>query len=186
MPTFHLQFDPSELDHWASRYSYADDGFITNEISPQVRKRGHYTRDEFLKVCGWKTGRSASKCRKNSAEFVEEATAAALSAKSEELRIGTLTLLNGVGWPTASVLLHFGSNDRYPILDFRALHALGLSEPTQYTFDFWGAYVVACRDLADEHDVSMRKLDRAMWQWSKEFRYVGEATIISSEHGNQS
>lgn len=33
-------------------------------------------------------------------------TRVALSTPSERLRIEVLTLLDGVGWPTASVLLH--------------------------------------------------------------------------------
>ena len=37
--------------------------------------------------------------------------------------------LSGVRWPTASVLLHFGHRDRYPILDYRALEALGVPSP---------------------------------------------------------
>jgi hypothetical protein len=73
-----------------------------------------------------------------------------------------------VSWPTASVLLHFGRADPYPILDFRALQSLGVEQPSQYTFDFWWAYVQACRRLADKHGVDMRTFDRALWQWSAE------------------
>lgn len=77
-------------------------------------------------------------------------------------------LLDGVSWPVASVLLHFGSCDRYPILDFRALWSLRIKVPKQYDFGFWWAYTLYCRSLADEHNVSMRTLDRALWQYSKE------------------
>lgn len=40
-----------------------------------------------------------------------------------------LTTINGVSWPMASVLLHFGHADRYPILDFRALWSLEVDTP---------------------------------------------------------
>ena len=77
-------------------------------------------------------------------------------------------LLDGVNWPTASVLLHFGARDPYPILDFRALWSLQVSVPKQYGFEFWWAYSECCRVLAKKHKVSMRTLDRALWQYSKE------------------
>jgi len=45
---------------------------------------------------------------------------------------------------------------------------LGIDRPpTSYAFEFWRAYVVKCRGLATEAGVSMRRLDRALWQYSK-------------------
>jgi hypothetical protein len=69
----------------------------------------------------------------------------------------------------ASVLLHFGQKDPYPILDFRALWSLGLDEgPSVYNFKFWWEYVECCRDLRTKAGTTMRTLDRALWQYSKE------------------
>ena len=88
-------------------------------------------------------------------------------AENERLRIEVLTLLKGVSWPMASVILHWCHTDRYPLIDFRALWSLGIDTPPRYTFDFWWAYVETCRSLADESQVSMRELDRALWAYSK-------------------
>jgi len=100
---------------------------------------------------------------------VEETTAAALRASDERLRIGTLTLLDGVSMPTASVLLHLAHKDPYPIIDYRALWSLGIENPPpSYSFEFWQAYTRMCRSLARQAGVSMRLLDRALWQFSKE------------------
>jgi hypothetical protein len=104
----------------------------------------------------------------NSEEDVQEATRLALSTTAEALRIWIPMGLSGVRWPTASVLLHFGHQDRYPILDYRALEALGVSGPVAYTVPFWNAYVIACRKIDDETGHGMRVIDRAMWQWSKD------------------
>jgi hypothetical protein len=66
-------------------------------------------------------------------------------------------------------MLHFAHRDLYPILDFRALWSLGHEKPPAfYTFDFWWEYVQSCRARAKECGVSMRVLDRALWQFSKE------------------
>jgi hypothetical protein len=99
--------------------------------------------------------------------FVLSVTSTAFTPPDERLRIEVLTLLEGVGWPTASTILHFCSNDRYPIIDFRALWSLGAAVPKFYDFEFWWAYTQFCRGLVDQAGVTMRTLDRALWQFSK-------------------
>ncbi len=81
-----------------------------------------------------------------------------------------MTLLTGVGWPTASVILHFYHPDHYPIIDFRALYSLSCEhiKPQDYNFDFWHSYTVYTKKLANETKVSMRILDKALWQYSNE------------------
>jgi len=79
-----------------------------------------------------------------------------------------LTLLSGVGWPMASVVLHWCHTAPYPILDFRALWSLGVAPLPSYDFPLWRAYTDHCREMAAAAGVSMRDLDRALWQFSKE------------------
>lgn len=169
---FSLRFDRERITELASRYSYPSEDLITNQISPRTRQRGHYTRDDFLKVGYWKSPRNQRRYAKNDEDFITAVTAASLSSPHERLRIEVLTLLDGVNWPTASVLLHFGHPDPYPIIDFRALWSLGVQVPTYaynfYAFDMWWAYTQFCRALASECGVTMRVLDRALWQYSKE------------------
>jgi hypothetical protein len=126
------------------------------------------SREDFLALCKWKTPRTRPRCETNDEDFIRSVTSTALSTKDERLRIEVLTVLTGVEWPTASVILHFCSTDRYPILDFRALWSLSVDVPKKYDFKFWSAYTEACRKLSDETGVSMRTLDRALWQFSKE------------------
>ncbi|HUV14993.1 MAG TPA: hypothetical protein VMW28_00330 [Pelolinea sp.] len=67
------------------------------------------------------------------------------------------------------MLLHFGHQELYPILDCRANWSLGKGEPpVLYNFDFWWGYVQFSRELAGKVGVSIRELDRALWQYSKE------------------
>jgi hypothetical protein len=165
---FALRFDKNKIPYWAARYDYPGDEEI-EEAARKNRKRGYLTAEEFLALCKWKTPRSQPKCARNSADLIREATHIALSCKNEELRIGSLMALHGVSWPTASVILHFWHDDPYPILDFRALWSIGLdTQPNYYTFDFWWKYTTFCRELAKECNVSMRVLDRALWQFSSE------------------
>jgi len=165
---FALQFDAAQIPILALRYSYPREERVVSEIGPAVRERGYYTRAEFLEVCEWKTARSKSRAAKNTEDEVREATRLALSVTAEPLRIWIPMALSGVSWPTASVLLHFGHHDRYPILDVRALEALGVTQTVLYTVAFWSGYVAACRKIDDETGLGMRTIDRALWQWSKE------------------
>ena len=137
-------------------------------LGDAVRARGHYTRAEFIEVCGWKTVRSRPKVAANSEAAVAEATGRALSAVDEATRILALLELVGVGVPTASTLLYFVFPDDYPILDVRALESLGVKSRSVYPVGFWLAYLTACRTLALGAGVTIRTLDKALWQHSKE------------------
>ena len=105
---------------------------------------------------------------KNSEDFVKEVSAFSFNTHDERAKIEALTLLDGVQWPTASVILHLFYPDPYPLLDFRALWSVGLKVPSQYEFSFWWPYVEFCRETAARNGVDMRTLDRALWQFSKE------------------
>ncbi len=119
-------------------------------------------------IAKWKAPRSAGHVKKNTYKYVKEITSFAFKARDERSRIETLTILDGVSWPTASVILHLFHKEKYPILDFRALWSASISVPPQYRFSFWWPYVEFCRGIAKRNNVDMRILDRAMWQYSKE------------------
>ncbi len=137
-------------------------------LGATVRARGHYTRAEFIEVCGWKTVRSRPKVAANTEAAVADATGRALASVDEAARVSALLELEGVGVPTASTLLYFVFPDDYPILDVRALESLGVKPRSTYPVSFWLAYLAACRALARRARVSIRTLDKALWEYSKE------------------
>lgn len=167
MPTFKLQFPATEIETLASRFGASDDARYL-AAGATARARGHYTRAEFIEVCAWKTARSRPKVASNTEATVVDATRRALAATDERTRIQALLELAGVGVPTASTLLYFAFPDDYPILDVRALASLGVRPRSQYPVSFWLQYLGACRELARRCAVSMRRLDKALWQNSKE------------------
>jgi len=168
MAAFEIRFDGGQIGELASRYSYAGENRVINELSPRVRAQGHLTLGDLREICAWKSSRIGRRVERNRNEEVVELTGMAFRGETERARIGPLRLLEGVGWPTASVILHFCHEDRYPILDRRALWSLQVVVPSSFTFEFWTGYVGACRLLSDQFGVSMRDLDRALWQHSKE------------------
>jgi hypothetical protein len=168
MHTFTLRFDGRHIRALSRRFGPEEETSVDREIGPRVRETGVYSKADFLAVCRWKSPRSQPLCRSNSEEFVEAVTRAALSSDCEQFRVEVLMLLRGVNWPTASALLHFGSVDPYPVMDWRAIWSVGIDPLPAYAFPLWSGYTDYCRALARRHRVTMRELDRALWQYSKE------------------
>ena len=166
-PTFRLQFPAEEIGALAARFGTAEESRLL-AVGAVVRARGRYTREEFIEVCAWKTARSRPRVAANSETAIAEATGRALAADDEATRFGALLELQGVGAPTASTLLYCAFPDDYPILDVRALESLGVKSRSTYPMSFWLAYLEACRALALSSRVSLRTLDKALWQYSKE------------------
>jgi hypothetical protein len=163
-----LRFPETEIPAWALKYDYPREETELMNLCPHIQEAGFITKNELRLIANWKSPRSAGHIEKNSEEYIKEITAWSFSATDERSKIEVLTLLNGVKWPSASVILHLFHKNNYPLLDFRALWSVETDVPNQYTFEFWWPYVEYCRGLADKNKISMRTLDRALWQYSKE------------------
>jgi len=163
-----LRCPEKQLRLFASRYQYLPEENTVIGLRTIIMSRGYMEKDELRIIAHWKAPRSVGRMENNSADYVREITKLSLGATTERARVEILTNLDGVQWPTASVILHFFHKDPYPIIDFRALWCVSLAVPTQYSFDFWWPYVEYCRDLSKRINIDMRTLDRALWQYSKE------------------
>jgi hypothetical protein len=157
----------SEIQAYSQRYSYLLEDSVEHLV-PKVQERGFLTKGELAEVCCWKTPRSQKLVSQNDEDLVKTATAMALSETDDRLKIHVLLALDGVSMPTASVLLHWFDKQRYPIIDFRAMWSLGVPDTQSYSLRFWVEYVAFARELADQAGVSMRILDKALWQYSIE------------------
>jgi hypothetical protein len=160
---FELQFPIEEVAAYASRFGFEQEAEAL-AIGAAARERGYYLRPEFIRICLWKTARVGRRLQNNSSEEVANATRLALGGEG----IKPLLHLDGVSWGRASTLLHLALPDLYPILDHRAVHALGASWPSAVSFGFWSDLVAEFRATRERAGVSGRELDRALWQWSSE------------------
>jgi hypothetical protein len=167
MPMFELQFPMSEIEATARRYDFRVDDDVAAAGSA-ARDRGYYNKSELVLVCEWKTARSKSRVAANSDAFVEGITRAAFGTADEAERMAALCAMRGVDVPTASVLLHFAFPSSYPIIDWRALQSLGQHRRGPYSIPSWLSYVESCRNIAEHAGVTMRTLDKALWQHSRE------------------
>ena len=104
-------------------------------------------------------------------------------SKNERFKIEVLTMLDGVGYRVASTILHFRFPDDYTIMDWRAWESLqdkkitrdesaGYKLEPKYNikddFEHWMTYLAVCRNICKREKCSLRELDKALWQYSKE------------------
>ncbi len=127
-------------------------------------------RQKFIELCMWKSPRPKKSYEDeiNSDDRVKLITSLSFSSKDEYFKVESLQLLKGVSYPVASVILHFAFPDEYMIIDFRTIWSLGWQEPKKYDFLFWEKYIKHVRELATNHKISLRDLDKVPWQYSKE------------------
>ncbi len=114
-----LRFDESLIQKMAGRYKYARKENEITGLCAQIQGQGCLNKKQLQVVAKWKAPRSAGHVEKNSDEYVKEVTSFAFSSKNERTRIEVLTILNGVSWPTASVLLHLFHKEPYPLFRFQ-------------------------------------------------------------------
>ena len=157
------------VEDFSRRYDESGLNDTSEEENIKARLAGekYLTKGDFLDICLWKNRRGEHLYRSNPPDLVEEVSRIALGARHEKLRIESLMILNGVGYPVASALLHFAYPDSYPILDFRVLESLGIQQPSQYTFEFWWGFVQRMRRESRRLGVEIRKLDKALWMYSR-------------------
>jgi len=150
------------------RYKGTDDEIIEKEIKKWLRSHRFLDRERFIKVGLWKSKRPKKKYKSNGDLVVREITRFSFTTRSEEARIKSLMVLNGVSYPFASVILHFAFPNRYPIMDFRTIWSLGWQQPKYYTFDFWQKYCKKIREISKKTGEGIRTIDKALWEYSKE------------------
>ena len=101
----------------------------------------------------------------------------ALAASPEsttETAVNALTELHGIDIVLASAVLAAIFPERYTVLDFRTLEALGHA---RHDIRFYEEYLAFCKRLAESNIVTpqselpaptpLRTIDRALWEWSR-------------------
>jgi hypothetical protein len=86
--------------------------------------RAYLDKGHFVEIARWKSPRPVRHYQSNDDDLVQEVTALAFAARRDELKLRLLMLLDGVGVPVASTILHFAFPNKYPIMDVRAVGTL--------------------------------------------------------------
>ncbi|MDA7982953.1 MAG: hypothetical protein MPJ79_02335 [Alphaproteobacteria bacterium] len=145
-----------EIDAWAARYKIPD---IEKGLTSRLKNSSDpITKNDLCDIVRWHSSRILWRAEKNRDEDVILTSRRAFESDSDVGRVEILSDLQGVGWSVASAVLHLAHADDYPI--FSKYSALAVNAPYRYNGEPWRQYVALCRKTAQEHDISMRTLDR--------------------------
>jgi hypothetical protein len=177
---FQLQPAETELQHLAEEY-WQTIGEKEHELEKaafeagEAIRNGDYTLANLEAIVRWKSERLVQYLIGNSNEKIRRALAVAASPDATtETAVKALTELHGVDLPVATAILAAIYHERYTVLDYRALEALGHA---RHDLRFYEEYLDFCKRLAESNIVSpqsnlpaptpLRTLDRALWEWSR-------------------
>ncbi len=141
-------------------------------------RNGDFSLANLEAIVRWKSELVVHYLIGNSNESIRHALAIAASPdNSTEDAAMALMKLHGVDIPVASAILAAIFPERYTVLDFRTLEALGYA---RQDVQFYQDYLAFCRRVAEHGAIQpqgdlpaptpLRALDRALWQWSKSRR----------------
>jgi len=186
MAHFELQPEASELQQLAEQY-WLKTGEKEHELEKAAFAAGaairssDYSLANLETIVRWKSERVVHYLIGNSEAKIRRVLAVAAAPETSlSNAVEALTWLRGIDLPIASAILAAIMPERYNVLDFRALEALGHA---RHNVDFYDEYVAFCRRLVERGIVapqeelpgptSLHALDRALWEWSRSHVDVG-------------
>lgn len=165
------------LEHFEAKYPEEEDIYEEEvaqlESLPTAFEEGTWSREDLQWIIEWKvrvfTKPTLKHLRKNDDDEIRAQIEEAVHESSIRSKVEALTSLSGIGVPVASAILLFINPARFTVIDKRAWNVLHESEYLSQelsddpTVEEYLLYLGACWTLANEYDVSIRTLDRALW-----------------------
>jgi hypothetical protein len=140
-----------------------------------VRRRGFFTKDEFMRMSRWKSPRPLRFYEANAEAEVINTSREVFAVACERRRIELLTSLKGVSVPVASAILTLTNPESYGVIDIRVwqlLYRYGSvsvkPSGTNFSLDNWSDYLRKLRDWADEFGVGARNVEHTLFEYHKE------------------
>jgi hypothetical protein len=180
MAYFELQPAELELQQLAEQY-WHDAGEREKELEKaafeagEAIRGGDYNLPNLETIVRWKSERMVHYLIGNSNENIKSALAIAASpdAKTEDA-VNALVGLRGIDISIASAILATIYPERYAVLDYRALEALGHARHDVQFYAEYNAFInrlVECGVIQPQESLPgptpLHALERALWQWSR-------------------
>jgi hypothetical protein len=178
----YFQLQPAELDmqELADQY-WKEAGERERQLEAaayeagEAIRKGEYTLANIEIIVRWKSERMVHYLIGNSSEAIRSALAvAALPDASAEKAVNALVALRGVDIGIASAILSAIYPERYAVLDYRSLEALGHA---RHDVRFYTEYNATLTHLAEcaivrpqsglPAPTPLHALERALWEWSR-------------------
>jgi hypothetical protein len=177
MAHFELQPSESELQELAEHY-WQKAGDREQQLEKAAFeagaaiRNGDYSLGNLEAIVRWKSERVVHYLIGNSEAQIRRILAVAASpASSVRQAVEALMELRGIDLPIASAILAAIAPERYNVLDFRALEALGNA---RHNVEFYAEFVAFCRQMAERGilkpqeglpgPTALHALDRALWE----------------------
>ena len=152
-----------------------------------INKQESLSKDQFLKIAQWKSSRPLQHYKSNSEEEIRAVTSLAFATEKDSLKIHILTALKGVSYPTASAILMFYDQTKYPVLDIRVwqqLHQAGLvttnARGQNFTLKQVEEYFEVIRKLSAALNLTARQVEKRLFDYDKATRL---RSFIRSSNG---
>lgn len=169
------------IEKWAGSYPIWErdmDNWIEDIVQTARDGKKYLTTEEMRALAMWKSEkRTFEDLKHNEDGQIEARTEEAFRYRGKDavvhikLLVGVSgkreTRINGVNIATASSFLHFAFPESYPVIDRFSLLAMGVRK-NKRGFGLWRRYTNLCVSHAKRHRVTLRTLDRALWQLGKE------------------
>lgn len=158
----------THLNEHAGRYAEPEEDDRLSSLADSFVD-GSWTTEDIEWIVRWKSPRVMGYFSKNDPDTVRERVEDTLATRRIRQKMNHLTSLDGVGVRVASAILTFMDPTQFTVMDRRAWQALVemgyLPEgfATDPDVDAYLVYLGVCWALSNEHDVSLRTLNRALW-----------------------
>ncbi len=180
MAYFQLQPAEMELQQLADNY-WQEAGQRERELeraafeAGEAIRGGEHTLPNLEIIVRWKSERVVHYLIGNSSENIRSALAVAASPDATlEEAVSALIGLRGVDIAIASAILSAIYPERYAVLDYRALEALGHSRhDIRFYAEYNGtlAHLAECGLVKPQQELPaptpLHALERGLWQWSR-------------------
>ncbi|HEX5731604.1 MAG TPA: hypothetical protein VF131_02125 [Blastocatellia bacterium] len=140
-----------------------------------VKQQAYFNKPEFLEMCSWKSPRPRHLYQSNSSALIRRVSIEVFAADCEKQKVELLTSLKGVGVPTASAILTLIDPQDYGVIDIRVwqlLYQCGAvaTRPSGVGFscENWLEFLERLRDWARNFNVTVRDVERALFEHHKE------------------
>jgi hypothetical protein len=177
---FQLQPAEAELQELAEQY-WEQAGEKEQSLEKAAFEAGESIRDgdfalaNLEAIVRWKSERAVQFLIGNSNEKIRRVLGMATAPEATtETAMTALLELKGVDIPLASAIMAAIYPERYTVLDFRALEALGHA---RHDVRFYEEYLAFCKRLAESNIVKpqsdlpaptpLRAIERALWEWTR-------------------
>ncbi len=173
------------LEHLAESFCYSKGEDTLHEMGADFRSQGYLTREQAAQLVQWKTDRQRTRfLDRNSDEEVRRATGSAARCaegqpEAPERAADLLNELDAVSFPTASVFLTAWNPCAFGIMDARTWRALRTltgvpafdrGRRTLFRREEFRLYTRLLRRWSTrEQGISPRLIDKALWQYDKDF-----------------